>query len=65
MPVRRTTRTVSVVGEDLPVLTVHVDVAMTRCPDCGLDQVPSRSQQDLADLADVLADPPTCTGPAG
>ncbi len=58
MPVRRTTRTVSIDGEGLPVLTIHVDVAMTRCPECGLDQVPSRSQPDVAGLAAILTAPP-------
>ncbi len=58
MPVRRTARTVSIDDQGWPVLTIHVDVAMTRCPDCGLDQVPGRSQPDVAGLATMLADPP-------
>ena len=58
MPVRRTTRTVSIDDPGWPVLTIHVDVAMTRCPDCGLDQVPSRSQPDVADLPAALTAPP-------
>jgi hypothetical protein len=48
MPVRRTTRAVTVEGdEDRPVLTLRFDLPSTRCPDCGVEQVPSRSQEDL------------------
>lgn len=61
MPVRRTVRTVPVVGATpTGVLTLHLDVPATRCPDCGRDQVPRRSQADLAAaLAAVLAPEPT------
>lgn len=49
MPVRRTTRTVSVAdASPLGVLTLHLDIPATRCPDCGLDQVPARSRDDVA-----------------
>lgn len=47
MPVRRTERVVSVEPPDAPVLTLRFDLPMTRCPGCSVDQVPSRSQEDL------------------
>ena len=48
MPVRRTERPVTVAAEDeRPVLTLLFDLPSSRCPDCGADQVPSRSQEDL------------------
>lgn len=54
MPVRRTQRTVTAAIEDLPPQTIHLDLPMTRCPDCGLDQVPSRSQEDLVVVIPAL-----------
>lgn len=60
MPVRRTTRTVSVAGASpLGVLTLHLDLPATRCPDCGLDQVPTRSRGEVADAVRqaLLAEP--------
>lgn len=49
MPTRRTTRSVPVVGaSSAGVLTFHLDVPATRCPACGLDQVPRRSRADVA-----------------
>ncbi len=52
MPVRRTTRTVSVAdASPLGVLTLHLDIPATRCPDCGLDQVPARSRDEVAAAA--------------
>ncbi len=47
LPVRRTRRSVTVTHPELAVHTLHLDVPMVRCGDCGRDQVPSRSQQDL------------------
>ena len=47
MPVRRTTRAVTVEPEATSILTLHFDLPMSRCPNCGLDQLPSRSQEDL------------------
>jgi hypothetical protein len=48
MPVRRTELPVTVEAEgERPVLTLIFDLPATRCPDCGVDQVPSRSQEDL------------------
>ena len=47
MPVRRTTRSVTVEGAELPIATITLDLPMTRCGSCGLDQVPSRSHEDL------------------
>lgn len=54
MPVRRTARPVSIEASDLPVLTVQIDLPMTRCPGCGRDQVPGRSQPDLDAVASAL-----------
>lgn len=50
MPARRTTRVVSVAADDhagLPVLTLHLDLPQVRCTECGTEQLPSRSQEDL------------------
>ena len=48
MPVRRTVRPVTVEGAGgVPVLTLRFEMPSTRCPECGVDQVPSRSQEDL------------------
>lgn len=48
MPVRRTTRGVTVEGSDeRPVVTLRFDLPSTRCPSCSVEQVPSRSQEDL------------------
>lgn len=54
MPVRRTVRPVSIEAPQLPVLTLQLDLPMTRCPDCGRDQLPARSQADLDALAEAL-----------
>jgi hypothetical protein len=54
MPVRRTQRSVTVTTGDLPPVTIHLDLPMTRCPGCGLDQVPSRSQEDLVVVIPAL-----------
>lgn len=48
MPVRRTERAVTVVDERMPVTTLRFDLPSTRCPGCGAEQVPVRSQHDLA-----------------
>ena len=48
MPARRTTRAVTVTTETLPIVTLRCDVPMTRCPGCGLDQLPSRARHDVA-----------------
>lgn len=48
MPVRRTVRPVTVEGDaDTPVLTLRFDLPSVRCSECGVDQVPSGSQEDL------------------
>lgn len=48
MPVRRTERPVTLIEVDpLPVTTVRFDLPTVRCTECGLDQVPTRSQDDL------------------
>jgi hypothetical protein len=57
MPVRRTHRAVPVDAPGLPPVTIHLDLPMTRCPDCGLDQVPSRSQEDLVVVIPALFAP--------
>ncbi|MFP4634906.1 MAG: hypothetical protein ACLFRD_03510 [Nitriliruptoraceae bacterium] len=54
MPVRRTVRPVSVESGELPVLTIHLDLPMTRCPDCGVDQVPARSHGDVDAIPTAL-----------
>ncbi len=47
LPARRGRRSLTVQAAELPVHTIHLDLPLTRCPDCGLDQVPWRSQDDL------------------
>jgi len=47
LPVRRTRRSVTVTEAGLAVHTLHLDVPMTRCGDCGTDQLPTRSRSDL------------------
>lgn len=47
MPARRTTRTVTTTPDDLPVSSLTFDLPMTRCPDCGLEQLPSRARHDV------------------
>jgi hypothetical protein len=59
MPVRRTTRAVSVEGDaDRPVLTLRFDLPSVRCAECGADQVPSRSQEDLVVSVPAVLSPP-------
>lgn len=58
LPARRGRRSLTVEAAGLPVHTIHLDVALTRCPDCGLDQVPWRSQADLDALLAALYDAP-------
>jgi hypothetical protein len=49
MPVRRSEWPVTVADvAGLPVLTLRFDLPSTRCPDCGVDQLPRRSHDDLA-----------------
>lgn len=54
MPVRRTQRSLTVAIEAHPPATIHLDLPMTRCGGCGLDQVPSRSQEDLVVVIPAL-----------
>jgi hypothetical protein len=60
MPARRTTRAVTVSTTSLPAVTLRFDLPMTRCPDCGLDQLPHRARHDvvvaLAALFQAAAD---------
>lgn len=65
MPARRTVRVVTVTPEDLPVVTLRFDLPMTRCPACGMDQLPARARADvdvaLAALLQAAADEATGT----
>jgi hypothetical protein len=54
MPVRRTARTVTVEDPRMPIVTLHLDLPMTRCGECGVDQVPSRSHEDLTVVIPAL-----------
>ncbi|MFU8841718.1 MAG: hypothetical protein ACNA8R_13520 [Nitriliruptoraceae bacterium] len=65
LPVRRTQRSLTVDGDGLPVHTIHLDLPLTRCPDCGVDQVPLRSQDDLDGLLDALYGPGAVGGHPG
>lgn len=48
MPVRRTERPVTVADvPSLPVTTIRFDLPVTRCAECGVDQVPTRSVDDV------------------
>lgn len=58
MPVRRTTRSATVEAPGLPIATITLDLPMTRCGSCGLDQVPSRSHEDLTVVIPALFAPP-------
>jgi hypothetical protein len=56
MPVRRTDWPVTLEGPgglDV-VLTLRLDLPATRCPGCGTDHVPTRSQADLEDTVRAL-----------
>jgi hypothetical protein len=50
LPVRRTRRSVTITDPGLAVHTLHLDVPMTRCGDCGTDQLPTRSWSDLQEV---------------
>jgi hypothetical protein len=66
MPVRRTARTVTVEDRRMPIVTLHLDLPMTRCGECGVDQVPSRSHEDLTVVIPALfapAEPAEQAGP--
>lgn len=54
MPVRRTERNVTVEAAGWPPFTLRFDLPVTRCPDCGREQVPSRSQEDLVVVVPAL-----------
>ena len=55
MPVRRTVWPVTLTGADGRVaVTLTYDVPATRCPDCGRNQVPTRSADDLVAVLDDL-----------
>jgi hypothetical protein len=48
MPARRSTRVVSVDGAPgIPVFTLRFDLPAVRCTECGVEQLPTRSQEDL------------------
>lgn len=48
LPARRTGRSVTIAGSAVAVHTLHLDVPVIRCGECGQDQVPTRSHADLA-----------------
>ena len=55
MPVRRTVWPVTLTDADQRVaVTLTYDVPVTRCPDCGTSQVPTRSADDLLAVVDDL-----------
>ncbi|HSK21899.1 MAG TPA: hypothetical protein VK906_01920 [Egicoccus sp.] len=55
MPVRRTVWPVTLTDPDRrSAITLTYDVPATRCPDCGQNQVPTRSADDLAAVLDEL-----------
>jgi len=55
MPTRRTVWPVTLTGADGRVaVTLTYDVPATRCPDCGRNQVPTRSADDLVAVLDDL-----------
>ena len=56
MPVRRTVRAVTATPSGTPVTTLRFDLPMQRCSECGLDQLPSRAHEDLAELLARLPD---------
>jgi hypothetical protein len=59
MPARRTTWpvTLEALGGLDHLVTLHLDVPASRCPDCGTDHVPSRSHDDLdAAVREVLGE---------
>jgi len=58
LPARRSRRTATVVSEVAPVHTIHLDLPMVRCGECGHDQVPSRSQDDVDRVVTALYEPP-------
>lgn len=58
MPVRRTERPVTLADlAPVPVTTLRFDLPTTRCPACGVDQVPTRSQDDLDAVVRALFSP--------
>lgn len=54
LPARRTVKAVTVVSAVAPPVTIQLDLPATRCPACALDQVPSRSQEDLVVVIPAL-----------
>lgn len=57
LPVRRTRRSITVTDAELAVHTLHLDVPMTRCGDCGTDQLPTRSAADLREVVAAVYRP--------
>jgi hypothetical protein len=57
LPARRTRRSLTVDGYGLPVHTIHLDVPLTRCPDCGMEHLPWGAQDDLDVLLRALYGP--------
>lgn len=48
MPPRRTHRSVTVVSDATPPVTVTLDVPLVRCTECGVDQLPPDLEGDVA-----------------
>jgi hypothetical protein len=57
LPARRTRRALTIEAAGLPVHTIHLDVALTRCPDCGIEQLPWSSREDLDAVLVLVYDP--------
>lgn len=57
MPSRDTRRSVTVDDQDLGVVTVTFQLALTRCPECGHDQAPRRVARGAAAALDAALAP--------
>ena len=62
LPVRRTRRSVTVTEGGVAVHTLHLDVPMSRCGDCGTDQLPTRSRSDLQGVVAAVYRPDEAAG---
>lgn len=59
LPARRGRRSLTVEAPAVGVHTIHLDLPLTRCPDCGLDQLSWQAREDLDELLQALYDPGT------
>jgi hypothetical protein len=64
MPARRATRVVTVEppGGSIPVFTLRFDLPAVRCTECGVEQLPTRSQEDLVVAVPALFERGTAPG---